>query len=88
MSWPGLGNDRLYEGRDLALTTDFRDVFAEVAQNTSRSTKPSEGLSGTPRARRSFAAFFNEDRLRSKKRNEEGLDALLIFRFTSQSPNG
>ena len=30
--WPGLKNDQLYEGRDLALTTDFRDVFAEVAR--------------------------------------------------------
>jgi len=29
--WPGLGPGELYEGRDLALTTDFRDVFAEVA---------------------------------------------------------
>jgi uncharacterized protein (DUF1501 family) len=29
--WPGLKNDQLFEGRDLALTTDFRDVFAEVA---------------------------------------------------------
>ncbi len=29
--WPGLTNDKLYEGRDLALTTDFRDVFGEVA---------------------------------------------------------
>jgi uncharacterized protein (DUF1501 family) len=29
--WPGLATDQLYEGRDLALTTDFRDVFAEVA---------------------------------------------------------
>jgi len=28
--WPGLAPDRLYEGRDLAVTTDFRDVFAEV----------------------------------------------------------
>jgi uncharacterized protein (DUF1501 family) len=30
--WPGLRNDQLYEGRDLALTTDFRDVFGELAQ--------------------------------------------------------
>jgi len=30
--WPGLKNDQLHEGRDLALTTDFRNVFAEVAQ--------------------------------------------------------
>jgi uncharacterized protein (DUF1501 family) len=29
--WPGLKPDDLNEGRDLALTTDFRDVFAEVA---------------------------------------------------------
>ncbi len=28
--WPGLRPDELNEGRDLALTTDFRDVFAEV----------------------------------------------------------
>ena len=28
--WPGLGNDRLYEGRDLAVTTDFRDLLGEV----------------------------------------------------------
>ncbi|MSR64758.1 MAG: DUF1501 domain-containing protein [Verrucomicrobiae bacterium] len=30
--WPGLAREQLYEGRDLALTTDYRDVFAEVAQ--------------------------------------------------------
>jgi uncharacterized protein (DUF1501 family) len=29
--WPGLEREQLYEGRDLALTTDFRSVFAEVA---------------------------------------------------------
>lgn len=28
--WPGLAADQRYEGRDLAITTDFRDVFAEV----------------------------------------------------------
>jgi uncharacterized protein (DUF1501 family) len=28
--WPGLSHDALYDGRDLAVTTDFRDVFAEV----------------------------------------------------------
>ena len=28
--WPGLEQEQLYEGRDLALTTDFRSVFAEV----------------------------------------------------------
>jgi uncharacterized protein (DUF1501 family) len=29
--WPGLQPEQLYEGRDLALTTDFRAVFSEVA---------------------------------------------------------
>ena len=29
--WPGLGREQLYESRDLAVTTDFRDLFAEVA---------------------------------------------------------
>lgn len=29
--WPGLEREQLYEGRDLALTTDFRAVFSEVA---------------------------------------------------------
>jgi uncharacterized protein (DUF1501 family) len=28
--WPGLAREQLDEGRDLALTTDFRSVFAEV----------------------------------------------------------
>ena len=30
--WKGLRNDQLNEGRDLAVTTDFRDVFGEIAQ--------------------------------------------------------
>jgi len=29
--WPGLEPEQLHDGRDLALTTDFRSVFAEVA---------------------------------------------------------
>src|SRR6185503_1502568 len=29
--WPGLEPEQLNEGRDLALTTDFRSVFSEVA---------------------------------------------------------
>jgi Uncharacterized protein conserved in bacteria len=28
--WPGLDSSHLYENRDLAVTTDFRDVFAEI----------------------------------------------------------
>ena len=28
--WPGLGDEQLYENRDLNLTTDFRDVLGEL----------------------------------------------------------
>jgi uncharacterized protein (DUF1501 family) len=28
--WPGLAADHRYDGRDLAVTTDFRDVFGEI----------------------------------------------------------
>src|SRR5207237_2577273 len=28
--WPGLAREQRFEGRDLAVTTDFRDVFGEI----------------------------------------------------------
>ena len=37
--WPGLEVEQLYEGRDLALTTDFRTVFSEVAAKHLGATK-------------------------------------------------
>ncbi len=33
--WPGLAEEQLHEGRDLALTTDFRDVLAELVDRHS-----------------------------------------------------
>jgi uncharacterized protein (DUF1501 family) len=30
-TWPGLSPEQLHEGRDLAVTTDFRSLFSEVA---------------------------------------------------------
>ena len=30
--WPGLAREQLFENRDLMLTTDYRDVFAELSQ--------------------------------------------------------
>jgi len=30
--WPGLDKNALYEGRDLAITTDFRAVMATLAE--------------------------------------------------------
>jgi uncharacterized protein (DUF1501 family) len=32
--WPGLSKSQLYQDRDLAVTTDFRDAFAEAARAT------------------------------------------------------
>ena len=32
--WPGLANEQLNQGRDLALTTDYRQVLAEVVSRT------------------------------------------------------
>lgn len=31
--WPGLEREQLHEGRDLAVTTDYRDVIAEVSRS-------------------------------------------------------
>ena len=31
--WPGLAREQLYESRDLALTTDFRDVLGDLVSN-------------------------------------------------------
>ncbi|HEU4564466.1 MAG TPA: DUF1501 domain-containing protein [Gemmatimonadaceae bacterium] len=31
--WPGLAPEQLHEGRDLALTTDFRTVFTEILEH-------------------------------------------------------
>jgi uncharacterized protein (DUF1501 family) len=31
-TWPGLAPGDLYQGRDLAITTDFRDLFAEIVR--------------------------------------------------------
>jgi uncharacterized protein (DUF1501 family) len=30
--WPSLAREQRYEGRDLAITTDFRDVFGEIVE--------------------------------------------------------
>jgi uncharacterized protein (DUF1501 family) len=41
--WPGLKADQRYEGRDLAITTDFRDVFNEIV--TSHLQLSKDGIS-------------------------------------------
>jgi uncharacterized protein (DUF1501 family) len=49
--WPGLEPEQLNEGRDLALTTDFRSVFSEVAfkhLGAARMDAIFPGYTGTP----------------------------------------
>jgi len=49
--WPGLARERLYEGRDLAVTTDFRALFAEVAGRQLGIARPASlfpGWTGAP----------------------------------------
>ena len=51
-SWPGLAPEQLYEGRDLAMTTDFRSVFGEVATRHLKADDPARifpGFAGTGR---------------------------------------
>jgi uncharacterized protein (DUF1501 family) len=60
--WPGLKEDQLHEGRDLALTTDFRDVFGEVAtrhlgSKDSKSIFPGYSLSAS-----NFKGFLDTDK--------------------------
>ncbi len=49
--WPGLAREQLYEGRDLALTTDFRSVFSEVVSKHLGAVRPDAlfpGFAGGP----------------------------------------
>ena len=55
--WKGLKNDQLNEGRDLAVTTDFRDVFAEASSKllgTRDLAKLFPGYNGTTAKFRGF----------------------------------
>ena len=57
--WPGLKDHELHEERDLALTTDFRDVFAEVAMRHLGVQDPSgifPGYAVSPQRFRGFLA--------------------------------
>ena len=51
--WPGLAEDQLYDGRDLAVTTDLRSVLAAAAERQLGAKDPGRlfpGFSGTPLA--------------------------------------
>jgi uncharacterized protein (DUF1501 family) len=44
--WPGLAREQRYDARDLAVTTDFRDVFAEIVVRHLRLADPSTVFPG------------------------------------------
>jgi uncharacterized protein (DUF1501 family) len=46
--WPGLDPDALHERRDLAVTTDVRDVFAEIVVRHLGAERPAEVFPGHP----------------------------------------
>jgi uncharacterized protein (DUF1501 family) len=57
--WPGLKPDDLNEGRDLALTTDFRDVFAEVAVRHLGAQRPESIFPGFTVSPARFRGFLS-----------------------------
>lgn len=56
--WPGLKTDQLHDGRDLALTTDFRDVFGEVAKRHMGSANLPRIFPGYQMSESSFKGFL------------------------------
>jgi uncharacterized protein (DUF1501 family) len=56
--WPGLRSNQLNEGRDLAVTTDFRDVFAELAKNHLGATNLSAVFPGYQVSASNFKGFI------------------------------
>ncbi|HSI06299.1 MAG: DUF1501 domain-containing protein [Myxococcota bacterium] len=58
-TWPGLGEGQRFEGRDLAVTTDFREVLWQVAAKHLRATNRDVVFPGfTPVADASALALF------------------------------
>jgi uncharacterized protein (DUF1501 family) len=51
--WPGLEQNQLWQGRDLAITTDFRDVFTEAVM----------GHLGAKDISKIFPGYVNKQRL-------------------------
>jgi len=52
--WPGLEQEQLYEGRDLALTTDFRSVFSEITSRHMGATKTEKIFPGFASSQQSW----------------------------------
>ena len=56
--WPGLAREQRYDARDLAVTTDFRDVFAEIVVRHLGLPDPSAIFPGYSIKADNFAGLF------------------------------
>ena len=56
--WPGLAVEQRYDGRDLAITTDFRNVFAEIAVKHLGVTDPKPVFPGFDVQGKDFVGLF------------------------------
>jgi uncharacterized protein (DUF1501 family) len=56
--WPGLAMNQRYEGRDLAITTDFRDVFGEIVVRHLGVTNPGAIFPGYQIKAENFRGFL------------------------------
>ncbi len=57
-TWPGLAADRRYDGRDLAVTTDFRDVFGEIVVRHLGVSDPKPIFPGYASSAQKFPGLF------------------------------
>jgi uncharacterized protein (DUF1501 family) len=56
--WKGLSNDKLYEGRDLDVTTDFRSIFGEIAYKHLGNTNLGKVFPGYAASPSNFRGFL------------------------------
>jgi uncharacterized protein (DUF1501 family) len=56
--WPGLDQSQLYEGRDLALTTDFRHVFGEAMTRHMGNKNPATVFPGYDNSPENFLRYL------------------------------
>jgi uncharacterized protein (DUF1501 family) len=56
--WPGLAREQRYDRRDLAVTTDFRDVFAEIVVRHLGLAQPTSVFPGYPIKTEKFVGMF------------------------------
>ena len=57
--WKGLKSNELNEGRDLAVTTDFRDVFGEIASKHLANKNLDKVFPGYTSSAKNFKGFLS-----------------------------